>query len=376
MKLEEGKNKNSGSERACATKQRCCIAVALCAVLWFLFIVQFSAKFTVPSITRDSRSFPTNYSSQNPHLLTPKPVQKQAGSNPFCEALNERLKGKSGGGNDTGMVTNSAGQKYSVTSGVYGRLGNQMFQYASLLGISQMNNRSPFFPRRGNGFQGVFRTTHVKDRSSKGFQVISEKTIRTYDPKFESLPQADVYLMQYLQSWKYFHCYRDLILREFTFLANVQNAAAAILNKYRKSGQKAITVGVHVRRGDLLMSKHVNQGYRPAPKSYLDRAADYMRKKYRDVIFIVASDDVNWCKKTLTAKDFYVMDRGSAGVDLAVLASCDHVIMTLGTFGWWAGYLSGGDVIYYNNSAVPKSHADVIMTPEDFFLPTWVGLGD
>ena len=39
----------------------------------------------------------------------------------------------------------------------------------------------------------------------------------------------------------------------------------------------------------------------------------------------------------------------SATEDLAILAACDGVIMSLGTFGWWGGWLCGGPVVYYSN---------------------------
>ena len=60
-----------------------------------------------------------------------------------------------------------------------------------------------------------------------------------------------------------------------------------------------------------------------------------------------------------------------------MLASCDHVIMTVGTYGWWGAYLAGGDVVYYwdreqclHDPPLPVE----IKRPQDFFLPSWVPL--
>lgn len=33
-------------------------------------------------------------------------------------------------------------------------------------------------------------------------------------------------------------------------------------------------------------------------------------------------------------------------LDMAVLASCNHSIITLGSFGFWTGFLTGGEVVY------------------------------
>ena len=38
--------------------------------------------------------------------------------------------------------------------------------------------------------------------------------------------------------------------------------------------------------------------------------------------------------------------------DFVLLQSCDHVIMTVGTFGWWAAWLTSqrrGTVMYYKD---------------------------
>ena len=63
-------------------------------------------------------------------------------------------------------------------------------------------------------------------------------------------------------------------------------------------------------------------------------------------------------------------------VHLAVLGKCNHVIMSVGTFGFWAGYLSGGDVIYYTPPYKKGSPLDIQFSGDDFFLPKWIGIGD
>ena len=32
-----------------------------------------------------------------------------------------------------------------------------------------------------------------------------------------------------------------------------------------------------------------------------------------------------------------------------LLATCNHSIITIGTFGWWAAWLAGGRVVYYGD---------------------------
>ena len=64
----------------------------------------------------------------------------------------------------------------------------------------------------------------------------------------------------------------------------------------------------------------------------------------------------------------------SATVDLAVLAGCDHFIMSMGTYSWWAGWLTGGIVVYYRHPAREGSRYSKIFNHADFFPPHWVPL--
>ena len=63
--------------------------------------------------------------------------------------------------------------------------------------------------------------------------------------------------------------------------------------------------------------------------------------------FIVASDDKIWCQKFLAKDDVIVTSiENSAELDFAVLKNCNHSIISVGTFGFWTGYLHlNGEVI-------------------------------
>jgi len=38
----------------------------------------------------------------------------------------------------------------------------------------------------------------------------------------------------------------------------------------------------------------------------------------------------------------YLFEGDDAAEDMALLAACDHIILSLGTFGWWAAWLGAG----------------------------------
>jgi len=64
----------------------------------------------------------------------------------------------------------------------------------------------------------------------------------------------------------------------------------------------------------------------------------------------------------------------SAGKDMAILSSCQHVIMSTGSYGWWAAWLAGGTTIYYSDWPRKGSELDGITNHEDLFLPNWIGM--
>lgn len=272
---------------------------------------------------------------------------------------------------------NASFPKFNLTIMSTGKLGNVMFEYASLLGIAHMNNRAAFFPTQSPLVRVFSRISHLLDDATMQppqYEIVYENNFATYDPKFENLPAKNVYLLQYFQSWKYFYKIEDQIRKEYTFKQGIRLSAATMLNDLVQGRGNKTKIGVHVRRGDMLLNNHIRKGYKTAPTSYIFNALNYMREKYRDAVFIVVTDDFAWCKSTLTSPDVVVSGFADDAVHLALLALCDHVIMTVGTYGWWGGYLSGGDVVYYYNLTENPSQVDII-SPEDHFPPHWIRLG-
>ncbi|KAB7502526.1 Galactoside 2-alpha-L-fucosyltransferase 1 [Armadillidium nasatum] len=76
--------------------------------------------------------------------------------------------------------------------------------------------------------------------------------------------------------------------------------------------------------------------------NYVANAIKYIKRKYKNPIFIAISDDVKRLKKILKKEK----NISTPEVDMAILSFCNHSIFTLGTYGFWASYLAGGEVLY------------------------------
>ncbi len=61
----------------------------------------------------------------------------------------------------------------------------------------------------------------------------------------------------------------------------------------------------------------------------------YFAQKYDPIQFIVASDDLKWCKETFNNhRNVWIADvPHSAELDFALLVHCNHTIMTTGKKG-------------------------------------------
>ena len=89
-------------------------------------------------------------------------------------------------------------------------------------------------------------------------------------------------------------------------------------------------------------------------ENYFKRAMNFFRQRYPNRLFVVASDDMDWCQNHLQSVDGDVAFAGNRNAanpaeDMALLASCNHSIITYGNFGFWSAYLAGGETILSAN---------------------------
>jgi len=76
----------------------------------------------------------------------------------------------------------------------------------------------------------------------------------------------------------------------------------------------------------------------------------------------------------IAAKYNLIHLHGDANTDLATLSMTQHVIMSGGTYGFWAAWLAGGTTVYYSDFAKKGSKFDQDFCQVCFYPPDWVGL--
>ncbi|XP_076438773.1 galactoside alpha-(1,2)-fucosyltransferase 2-like [Babylonia areolata] len=354
----------------------------MAALLLCLTLLLVLATLCAPSILTPTKHpqhallHPSHPPKPDPHSSVFSPPQpRPGGGGPFTSHSGPTV--PSHAARNSSQVTGPGGRRF-VTVIPRGRLGNQMFQYASLLGIADVNDREPFVSSSCR-VTHYFANVSVSDRPVSGWGTVEELNYAEKDSGFDSLPVENVRLKGFFQSWKYFASVSHKVKRAFVFLPDVEQAVRRFFaNSTGNVSHDVIKIGVHVRRTDMLHKATQKQGYVPAPLSYIHRAIQHMRVRFgnQSTFFFVVSDDPEWCRQHVRGHRVRIVDPAPSVVHLGFLALCDHVIMTVGTFGWWAAFLSGGHVVYY--AGFPRAGSEIAegFNKHHFYLPAWVAIGD
>jgi len=202
-----------------------------------------------------------------------------------------------------------------------GGLGNQMFQYASGLGVAE-RLQEPLFVDNS-----LYNHDKKRQYELGNFPISAKLAQEISTPifekgfKFQEISQSGT-MVGYWQSEKYFEHIADKVRQEF---------------KLPKHSIDPDMVAVSVRRGDYLALGDV---FHNLDEEYYGDA----REVFPDATFVVFSDDPEWCEQNLEWADI-VVKGNSAIVDLALLASFNNHIIANSSFAWWGAWLAEGDTV-------------------------------
>ncbi|XP_033725793.1 galactoside 2-alpha-L-fucosyltransferase 2-like [Pecten maximus] len=251
-----------------------------------------------------------------------------------------------------------------------GRLGNQMFQFAALLGASAFHKYSPFVAPK-NKLMQVFDIAEARVINMINVQGHGEDRAGVFDKRIQTLSHSKNWTLQgYFQSWRYFDHVANDVRNAFRFKHDIYHKAFTKL----KTLTASVMVGVHVRRGDMNSKRELSRGYNVADETFVIKALNYFRSKYKNPVFVMIGDDAAWMRSKFNYGDVHIATSGSAGADLAIMAQCNHSVVTSGTYGWWGAYLAGGETVYFRDYPKPGSWLERQYNRADYYLPNWIGM--
>lgn len=218
------------------------------------------------------------------------------------------------------------------------RLGNNLFQIAAAASLASYNDTdyavyiSDFTLPNGKTLVSsidIYKKTIL--RNIKFVRELPVDIINYEQNGFHYSPliyKDKICLKGYFQSEKFFN--KDLVRNLFSI---DETTRQYIKNKYGSLLDQEI-ISLHVRRGDYV--------YRPRRQrlcslAYYKNAIRYFGK---DKIFLILSDDIEWCKAHFKGKNFFYSDKENAIVDLYLQSLCTHNIISNSTFSWWGAWLN------------------------------------
>lgn len=235
--------------------------------------------------------------------------------------------------------------------GSMGRLGNQMFQYATLYAVAKRNNYDFGVPysKVNNPDQEDYLIYHkfhlpqifnlsAKDSSNiKNPNTFSEKK-HNFDIDIFSI-EDNTDIRGYFQSEKYFKEYKEEIKKEFEFPEKI----FSFCKSFRRTIPNEKVISLHVRRGDYLKQQ---QHHPPCDMQYYQEAMNLFDK---ESCFLIFSDDVNWCMESFSGEQFRIFQNNDK-YSLCMMSICDGHIIANSSYSWWGAWL--GNV---NNVVAPAN---------------------
>jgi galactoside 2-L-fucosyltransferase 1/2 len=275
-----------------------------------------------------------------------------------------------------------------------GRMGNWMFKYAALSGISLLTNHTPVLHPKFAKLKEIFPNLTIPIVSEiPRLTLLREDNCNVTNSilclsKYSQ--HRDVDLSGSFEKHIYFSQIKDEIRADFTFNYSIQKRVDHFFTVHIADydPEVTITVGIHFRLGDNFHNpRHENSSIMTA--QYFINAMEYFATTYGIEIlyFVLLSDEQSWVTNNIMPlvqeyKGHVIQSLDNSGsVDLAILAACSHTVISVGTFSWWGAWLSKGNTVYY--AGLPRPGYEAVIHPGTVYIPPpkdaynhWIAIWD
>lgn len=253
--------------------------------------------------------------------------------------------------------------------GKLGRLGNQMFQYASLKGIARNNGYNYCVPPSNNKDEwndhqlfNPFKLSNINLLNVQYLDgerpTIVEKEFTFDEDLYNNCPKW-VNLQGFFQTEKYFKDIETEIREDFEFQDQIYIPSKEMIDGTNNP------ISLHIRRTDYL----TNDNHNPLGLEYYIEALTYFDDDREVIIF---SDDPEWCKQQEIFSDdrFLVSENNSNYTDLCLMTLCKSHIIANSSFSWWGAWLAKSEKVIAPSKwfGPGNSHLDT----KDLYCSDWI----
>ena len=246
--------------------------------------------------------------------------------------------------------------------GKNGRMGNQMFQYAALVGIAKQcgfdfripdHSKASYFNQKVGAniiteyheLQHCFEMLHCGDRYGliDGDEIELHESHEFCEELFKECPNH-VTLNGYFQSEKYFKNAEKLVRLDFRFKEHIIEEVEKHYLEYLKD--KPVSILVRDFNPDYdypnCENNHIN-----IPSEFYEKSIDILG---RDRMYIICSNNIEQTKKQKVFQgDNFIFnevvpdDIYKGHFDLCLMSMCQDFIISNSTFAWWGAWLGKGE---------------------------------
>ena len=228
--------------------------------------------------------------------------------------------------------------------GKNGRLGNQMFQYASLVGIAKQKGYDFRIPNDCDLVRG-FQMLHCGNRYGliDGDEVELHDSHEFCEELFNECPNH-ITLNGYFQTEKYFKNAEKLIRLDFRFKKEIVDEVEKKYSEILSQNPVSICIRDYNNTFDY---PGCDINHRNLPITYFKESIEDLGK---DRIYIICSNNIELYKNYFKGKNFIFNDKETESekqfFDLCLISKCKDFIISNSTFSWWGAWLANrGKVI-------------------------------
>jgi hypothetical protein len=231
--------------------------------------------------------------------------------------------------------------------GRYGRLGNQMFQIAGVIGIATKNGYEYGFPKWINW--------DAYDRFN------TKENINVFEYFQHELPFYGGSLPDHFVHWGYHDISRDNVsysghFQSEKYFSHCKELIKKTFEMKHEYPENEFTA-VHIRMGDY------GDDYHPICE------LGYYEKAFREIPgpYLIFSDDIEKAKQVFPNKETFFYE-GDTYDSLKKMKSCKNHIISNSTYSWWAAWLAGGKVVAPKKWFGPAAN----LSAKDIYCENWI----
>ncbi|MCF8135313.1 MAG: alpha-1,2-fucosyltransferase [Synechococcus lacustris] len=268
--------------------------------------------------------------------------------------------------------------------GKYGRLGNQLFQYAILIVIREkigyeikLHDLSKTVWHGQKNLLNNFNLKYENIEESDKVEFLFEEKKNFDIDVFNIKDNTD--LFGYFGDYRYLKGYEDKIIEELTPKNELLIKSKSIIDEIKIKHKNYKIISLHLRRGDTDLSIYDGPIDKSIWGKYFSNAKlKFSNQKCKFLVFTGGSrnedpkSDYLWCKNNLIGDDFIFIEENSTIFDFCTMLCCDgHILAPTSTLSWWVGFLNKDKC---KITVAPKYYKFLKHEPEDGFYPDFFEL--